>query len=379
MRFAFRMLTVVWLGLAAFISSAQTEAKTPVSLNSPLYGFTAFPYELSQEAVETVPELIAPASNLFAIHIDGPCIPWQESISDDPFPAWIADDWDAIIERIPAGHTVYVAITPTQTDRVSMVEQCGESESVPGDMPDSLVGLSYDDPAIISAYIAYAERVIEQFDPAFVNLAIEITEMSLISPETWEEFETLYLQTLGELRGSNSMIEFGLEVVLQSLMLERVGDQVKTAVDASDYMGISFYPYGGEYGEAVGAPGLPEPPEQWLDPLAFARAYTDIPLAMCETGYTTANITLPVNADFDLHFNGDEELQSAFTRDLVEITTSDDYLFVVWFVPVDYPRLLDQMGAELDNPAWIWVYSGLWAGPGEPKPALQEWLKFADR
>ncbi len=369
-----RLLTAIVLGFGTVLAPMWTSAQTGSS--GPLYGFTAFPYELSQEAVDTVHDLITPASNLYAIHIDGPCIPWQEAISGDPFPAWITDEWDAIVTRIPDGNTVYVAITPTGTDRVSVVEQCGETESQPGSMPSSLDGMTYDDPALIAAYIAYAERVIAQFEPAFVNLAIEITEMSLASPETWDMFEPLYFQTLDALREHHPETRFGLEVVLQSLMLDRVGDQLRRAVEASDYMGISFYPYGGEYGEAVGAPGLPEPPDQWRDPLAFARAYTDLPLAMCETGYTTRDVTLPVNADFDLHFNGNEELQRAFTRDLVEITTADGYLFVVWFVPVDYPRLLDQMGAESGNPGWIWVYAGLWQDPQTPKPALDEWLRF---
>jgi hypothetical protein len=366
------LLTVAAVGLVRTAPRGQAQG------DSPLYGFTGFPYELSAESLDVVGELIAPASNLYAIHLDGPCIPWTEASTGEPFPEWLTSDWDETVERIPVGHTVYVAITPTQVDRLSLQAPCGVSENEPGTMPAALEGKGFSDPAVVAAYIAYAERVIGQFEPAFVNLAIEITEMSLASPETWEEFEPLYLETLESLRVSYPETQFGLEVVLQSLMVERVGEQMRPAIEASDYMGISFYPYGGEYGEAVGAYPLPAPPDQWLEPLAFARAYTDLPLAICETGYTTVDITLPVNPDFDLHFNGDEELQTAFTRDLVDITTADGYLFVVWFVPVDYPVLLEQMGAGEGDPGRIWMHAGLWADPETPKPALAEWLRFAE-
>jgi hypothetical protein len=76
-----------------------------------LAGFTAFPYDLSLEAIDKVHEIILPNSQLYAIHFDR-CLPWSEALENKPFPEWLQRDWQDIKTRIPATHTVYVAVTP---------------------------------------------------------------------------------------------------------------------------------------------------------------------------------------------------------------------------------------------------------------------------
>src|SRR5215510_13979112 len=92
-----------------------------------LYGFTAFPYDLTLEAIDRVHEIILPNSNLYAVHFDR-CLPWREALENKPFPEWLQRDWQDIKDHIPATHTVYVAVTPTAIDRHSLAPACGEKE-----------------------------------------------------------------------------------------------------------------------------------------------------------------------------------------------------------------------------------------------------------
>ena len=335
----------------------------------PLWGFTAFPYDLTPESEDRVHAIIAERANLFAIHMDN-CLPWAEALSGDPFPAWFAADWAEVRGRIPPGHTVYVAMTPTDTDRQSLAAQCGRSEDRPGRHPRAIRGKSFDDPAVIAAYVAYLRRQIDYFRPAYVNIGIEVSEMSLQAPEVWPAFETLYLAAVAALKESHPGVKVGIELGLQSITDPRVGAQVRRAVEASDFMCLSFYPYAADAAVTLfGAPSLPPPPDQWRVPLDWVRGYTTKPLAVCETGEPARTVTLP---GLGVTLPGDPATQAAFMRDLVRIARRDDYLFVVWFITVDYDRLMAVLPAAAEW-MWIWAHTGLFDSDLNPRPALSHW------
>jgi hypothetical protein len=157
-------------------------------------------------------------------------------------------------------------------------------------------------------------------------------------------------------------------MVLSSIMVSSVGSMVKPIIDASDYLGISFYPYGDN--AAIGLPALPAPPYQWRNPLAWLKTYTTKPIAICETGYTTKNHV--VNAGVNINYTGDETMQAIFVRELIQTAKREGYLFVVWFVSIDYEALLAKLPADL---AWtkIWVNTGLVTPDLQAKPAFWEW------
>lgn len=341
-----------------------------------LYGFTAFPYDLSAKAEEKTHEIILPNSNLYAVHMDQ-CLPWRESLNGSAFPQWLQRQLMDIRSRVQASHTVYVAMTPTAQDRHSLAPPCSATEGRKGSMPRELRGAAFDHPLVKKAYMNYMRRVIEASRPAYVNIGIEVSELSLSYPQKWPAFESLYLYAKAELKRSFPNLKVGIELGLQSIMLPRVGRQVKSAIEASDYIGISFYPYATEYGKILGAPDLPSGVDQWRKPLEWLRGYTDKPIAICETGYTTRNIRLSTAGG--INFRGDQSSQKAFLEDLIRYAVRDDYLFVVWFVPVDYAKLLEKLGSAAEEWMNIWVYAGLFTPRLEPKPAWKIWKKWKNQ
>src|SRR5262245_6590992 len=66
-----------------------------------LLGFTAFPYDLTTEAISKTHDIILPNSDLYAIHLDQ-CLPWAEALRDASFPEWLERDWDDVAAHIPA-------------------------------------------------------------------------------------------------------------------------------------------------------------------------------------------------------------------------------------------------------------------------------------
>jgi hypothetical protein len=374
-----------WVGSTAAFAQAQPAQQenapavpaAPSSARSGpgdglLVGFTAFPYDFTAEAVERVHDVILPNSNLYAIHLDVRCVPWKEALADAALPAWMENDWADVVRRIPSSHAVYVALTPTHVDRMSLSDQCGKSEGKPAKMPKELRGARFDDPRIKRAYYNYVRRAVRTFKPRYINIGIEIGEMVVRRPGTWPAYEALFDEVFVKLKREFPDLQVGTEFVLQWLLHPKVAQTVKPLVERSDYIGISFYPYGTEWPARFGAPALPEGADQWRKPLEWLRKYTDKPIGICETGYTSKYIYL---SSVDMNLRGDEATQAAFMRDLADIAQRDRYAFVVWFLAVDPEPMVKKLG-EADE-FKVWLYCGFFDAKLRAKPAWQEWQKLA--
>lgn len=337
-----------------------------------LYGFTAFPHDYTPQSGDQVHRLILPNETLYAQHMDQ-CLPWYEALSGKPFPQWLRNDLAEIKRRKTSRQVLYVAMTPTANDRVSLAAACGSEEGQERDLPPEIDGAAFDAPAVRKAYLNYVRRVIDTLRPAYVNIGIEMSELALEHPDQWPAFERLFRATVDGLRSSHPRLKVGLELVLQSIMKPEVGAMVKPAAEYGDYVGISFYPYGTAFGEARGAPALPPPPEQWRAPLRFLRGWTTKPVAFAETGYGTEGVT--IESAGGIAFPGNADLQKQFLADLIDEAVHQRWLFVVWFVPVDYSKLLAKLEAMGVGADWmkIWVYAGLWNADLKPKPAFAVW------
>ena len=336
------------------------------------FGFTPFPYDFTLEAINKTQELVDKNSTIYALHMDQ-CVPWHEMLDGKPLPADWQREWNDMAARIPPKHTSYIAVTPTGTDRETLAPACGANEGSTRDLPWRLLFADFDDDLVKRAYLAYVRTAVKQFHPDHINIAIEIDGMAR-SADKWRQFEDLFDHVRGGLKREFPSLKVGVEFTLQGLMKPEIARRVKPLVERSDYLGLSFYPYGSSFGEKFGYPPLGPAPEMWRKPLEWVRQYTDKPLAMCETGFITRDANLPSHG---LHMHGSEQLQVDFTRDLLDITRRDDYLFVIWFLVVDYDRLYEKMPKDASTEAFVlWRNLGFFDKDLHPKPAWAEWQKY---
>ena len=74
-----------------------------------------------------------------------------------------------------------------------------------------------------------------------------------------------------------------------------------------------------------------------------------------------------------IEFPGNEELQAKFLGELAAFARKDRYLFVVWYIPIDYVKLLpERLPPELEVQK-IWMYAGLLDSELRPEPAWEVW------
>lgn len=334
-----------------------------IAASSAAFGFTPFPYDFTIEALDRTHQIVAEHGTLYGIHLDDG-IPWGEALRNEPLPAKERGKWDDLARRRPSGHKVYLGLAPLAKDRKSL------APATEGSMATGKLQLDgFDAPAVKTAYLNYARRAVEKFAPDYLNLGIEAGELAARDRARWPAFAELYEHVRSNLKREYPRLQIGISFGLQSLMEEDVADRVRGVVKASDYVGLSFYPYMSAFHEKFGAAPLPGPPGQWREPLEWVRAFTNKPIALCETGYSSRSIDLP---NWGLHMHGDPVLQEQYVVDLGQIARRDGYLFVVWFMPVDYDRMFAGLKTG-DNTYLLWQNVGLFDSQLAPKPAWARW------
>jgi hypothetical protein len=164
-------------------------------------------------------------------------------------------------------------------------------------------------------------------------------------------------------------LQIGISFSLGRLRTNGPANTARSLIANSDFVGLSFYPTASGFDEKFGLPPYGAGADSWRKPLAWIRAYTDKPIALCETGYTTQTTDIPA---FKLHLEGDEAGQANYVRELFDIARRDRYACVVWFLAIDYDKLYAKMPPGSDVMK-LWKNIGLLDGEAHPKPAWDIW------
>ncbi len=83
--------------------------ESPEPIRTYRLGFTPFPYDISQAAIDYVYTAIGNDADIIAHHFDEG-IPWPEALAGSAYNQNVLDDWDQRKSKTPSGHKIYVAI-----------------------------------------------------------------------------------------------------------------------------------------------------------------------------------------------------------------------------------------------------------------------------
>jgi len=328
------------------------------------FGFTPFYFDLTTSAIEQTHHIVEKYGNLYALHFDNG-IPWHEALHDKPFPDKLQREWEGLRRRKPAFHKVYLGLAPVAKDRKTVSPSCEGSLS-----PWEKKPVYFDNGKVKKAYLNYVKKAVNYFEPDYLNLGIEAGEVAHRDKKAWKQFSTLYRYVRTALKKSHPDLQVGISFGLHTLMTDKkVAKSADALLKDCDFIGVSFYPYMSQFHEKFGAKPLVAPPGQWTDALDWLASFTNKPIAVCETGYNVENVSLP---KYDIKMKGNSLLQKQYVRDLVKIARRDAYLFVVWFLPIDYDALYEKLPVG-DGTNRIWRNIGLFDKNLKPRPALKYW------
>jgi hypothetical protein len=331
-------------------------------------GFTPFPYDTSQAAVDWVYEKLASDGDLLAFHTtEG--VPWVEAERGGPFEDYgqaLKDKWTQQKSHVSPGHAVYVALTPLDDGRSRLADYWGAQDHMP--LPAPWSGYAFDAPQVKSAYLAFCRRAIEFYSPDYLAIGIEVNLLFDHTPSSWPAYVELHRSTYQALKRDHPTLPIFITVTGVDLLEGWTdGDHAARlrALDEllayTDILGISFYPYMSAY--------LTNPyPAGVFDQLkALAKGK---PIAIAESGYPAQAFAIP---SFNLSFEGTPEKQRAFVVDLLRAGDNHELPFIVNFVVRDYDALWQQLPAASRDLGSVWRDTGFYDEAGAPRPALSVW------
>lgn len=351
--------------LIIFSSACNPDPATDTGSRSYYMSFTPFPYAISQEAVNFTYNTLKTDADMVT-HAFDEGIPWPEALSGAAFSQNIADDWQNRKQKTPAGHKIFIQITPINFERNGLALYRGTGNDMP--LPAPWDGYTFNNQNVKDAYYNYCERVIAYFNPDFLSIGIEV---NLLMANTgnqalWEAYCELHTYVYAKLKTAHPNLPIFVSFAGMYLYKNYWNDDQTAAYNAQiqcfndliakvDYFGISLYPYMSKYMTAA------------LPPLLFEElcGLTTKPVAITETGYPgeTFSITNPA-----LTFTSDEDKQNAYITLLLDKAGQYSFKFVNNYILRDYDALLTAIGWTDVGAAW--VKTGLYNDDGTARKGL---------
>lgn len=340
----------------------------------PLMGFTSFPYDVSQQAVDDTYSFIANNADLITFHLDNK-VPWPEALAgNDQYHPNVIAEIDAMIANIPPGHSVYVSTTPQNTARAAaLADYWAETDGLP--LPPGWDTKTLDDPDVIQAFTNWCRYLIARYHPDFFAYGIESNGgFTGVTDPGYAPFIALAQQVYATLKAENPTLPIFLTVQTSSFAV--VGqpflDMTSGILAYSDYVAVSSYPYAISDPNTLITHGDPsEIPSDLLT--RIANLAPSKPFAVGETGYIAETLDVP---ELGIFQEGRESWQAAYVQRLLSELKQLQAKFVVWFLPRDHDMMnerLLQLGVTLTPIYFIWRDTGMLSGNGNAREALCVW------
>jgi hypothetical protein len=329
-------------------------------------GFTRWPPEATLEGIARMDAFLAAHGDMTALHFDGG-VPWLEALTDSPFRDGLMNSWKSTLEAIPANHTLLVSITPLDMTRSKLALYWGDSDNMPLPKPWDTYPLDYAN--VKTAYLNYARRVIEYFQPDYFAIGIEVNVAQVNAPETWSAYKNLHKFIYESLKADYPDLPIFATFTVSHMSGLDGGDQtiqnaeIESLLPYLDLIGLSAYPYGWMY-ESGKADPIPE--DFFAAALAFGK-----PLAVTESGAPSYDFSA-----FGKNYEFTEEYQTRWVDFLLRQAGEHQFKFVVGFTGIDYDKLLEVFPKDARELGSIWVYTGLERSDGCAKRALLVWDEY---
>lgn len=373
-------------------SSLEIEKALPVHQKQHLckVGINPFPYDLEAEAIFKTANTVRSNGDLYTVQLDNG-IPWQDALDGNEFSQKFMEVWERHLHQWKADHqAIHLAIAPLSMDRKSWAGGF-EGAAAPKWVQKSKGAVT---PEIAKAYANYVRRATEYFNPNYLNIGVEAMDLAHNNKKNWAELQDLLIKINQQEKQERPNMQVGLSIGLPLLMQPEIFERTKKAINASDYLGISFYPHLAPFYKQIGGASLQSPPEQWAGPLDWVKANIVLntnhrltkrtPVAFSETSYSSEDVV--VNKWGLSTMAADEELQkeyvialSNFAHDLNSIGGKNYCLFVNFFLAIDYNALAKKIAnKDTRDLLKFWMHSGFIDKDLKPKPAWdayqQHWL-----
>lgn len=334
-------------------------------------GFTPWPYDATQMAVDDTNQRIQDNGDIVAHHITTG-IPWEEALTGRPYHPNVDAELEARVQMLQPGREVYLAIDSLNAIRDAMALDWGENFSQP--LPAPWDTRTFADPEVASAYVNFALDLIERFEPLYFNYGTEISELMLNDPGAFDDYLLFAGRVYDGIKAVHPDLPLMVSIAAKSpgsSEMATIASEFARLRNHVDILGVSIYPY--VFFEHADKGDPSNLPSDWLSQMtALADGR---PLAITENGWIAEDLEI---AAFGVDVASSAAFQQAYVEHMLAEADELDMPFVIWFAHVDFDAFWN--GTLMQDPlAAIWRDTGLVDERLVPRPALAEWQAWLAR
>ena len=134
-------------------------------------GFTPFPYDITNEAVEYTYQFLSEHTDIIAHHFDSG-VPWPEAYNNQEYHQKVEENINTRIQHKISIQETYLALTPLNGYRTNIAGYWAERENQPHE--EHWKNISFTDPRTITAYINFCDTMIRKFEPKYMAYGIKL-------------------------------------------------------------------------------------------------------------------------------------------------------------------------------------------------------------
>lgn len=325
-------------------------------------GFTTWVYAPNLVAIENTYQFISDYSDIYSEHIDNK-IPWNAWINDKTLPSEFTDDIKNRINRRIHENNLLLSISLLNLDRSDLAEDF--DEIIP----------SYDklnDKKIEDAYYKHVDYLVQEFQPDYLVIAIEVNELRIKNKNKWNEYKLLIYEVKNRIKNKYPNLQISESLTLHNLFQPEVNnpneyiDEMVIYANQMEFVAISYYPFFKGHHTKT----------EFQTAFDFLHQKIERPIAFSETGHIAENLNVP---SFNFYAKGDVCEQNAYMETLLKNAQDNNYKFVIWWTHRDFDELWETFPEELKDLGKLWRDTGLLDENGKERPAFQTWGKVINK
>ncbi|MGW9687190.1 hypothetical protein [Flagellimonas sp. 2504JD1-5] len=344
------------------------EAEEP-NARSFFMGFTAFPYDYSLNALNETYQNVIADGDIFLSHLDFG-VPWDETMNDLPFPMEVQNTINVAKNSKSPSTKIVLTTTPTDQSRNNLAKYWNDDGSHQP-LPSFWDGKSFDDPIVVSTFIKYCKRLIDEVNPDYFGYGIETNATFRKDDAEFAQFLSLTEAVYTALKTDYPNLPIFLSLQDQAFDTPKTElmEISEMLVANSDYVAMSTYPF--LYYENLTRDANPDLfADNWLED--FRNLDVSKPFAVSETGFSADDLIIE---NLGVNAKSTEDWQRTYVEKLMNHLNDLNAEFAIWFVYRDYDLLYQNTPSPPDI-LKVWRDNGLLDGNGAQRPAYELWKQW---
>jgi len=321
-------------------------------------GFSTWSFGPNEQDKDDTYQFISENSDIYSEQIDDK-IPWNSLINNQPLPDEFINEISFRVSKRVSNTQLLLSVSLLNTDRDNLLEDFD------GSIPNYF---SLSDKVIEDAYFKHVKYLIEQFQPDYLVVAMEVNDLKLKSESKWSEYKILIQNVKVRIKQEYPSVKISESITLHNLYNPEVSNpteyinEIVNYLNQMDFVAISFYPFfKGQHNRI-----------EFQQAFDFLHSVINKPIAFVETTHIAENLSIPA---FDLFIEGDECEQNAYLEILLANAQKENYEFVIWWAYKDFDSLWQTFPDEVKDVGKLWRDTGLIDENGNERKGYLTWRK----